>query len=393
MKHFIPKKVITDQQYDNYWKLTVEYTDIFDLRFNNTLKMIVTFIDENDLHNKSLSSDELSNLYKKLQDIIYTVYPKSDKASTRKSINQFIKLGFVNPFFRGYHRLCKKFLNTVDQYEKQSIFATIFYEKASLNSSVTLDATDRKEINFLLKTLAYNPDKKLTKNDVIALMVTPNISSITKGYLTQDELDEQYQYSKTIRFEDKKYNQIAYLFNFLNYTPNIKANKDTGVSFIDPDEIVIDTKRDPIMYGLMRENLKQESTRLFGKEVCYLKKHWQKGLVCSHIKDLSVCLNEGKIDEAYDYNNSLLLSPDVDAYFDKYDISFDENGNILINDYELHDSDYMSYLSSFSLDKKVLNPIRLEYLKWHHSKFKEKAAKSKIDYEKYLREQDKKEEN
>ena len=35
------------QQYDEYWKLTVEYTDIFGAQFNNTLKVIVKFIDDN----------------------------------------------------------------------------------------------------------------------------------------------------------------------------------------------------------------------------------------------------------------------------------------------------------------------------------------------------------
>ena len=122
-------------------------------------------------------------------------------------------------------------------------------------------------------------------------MVTPNITTISKGYLTQEELEEQYNFSKTINFEDKKYNQISYLINFLNNTPNIKANKDTGVTFINPDEIEIDTTRDPILYGLMKNNLKEESTRIFGKPVCYLKKVAQKGLVCSHIKDHKVCMN------------------------------------------------------------------------------------------------------
>ena len=47
--------------------------------------------------------------------------------STRKSINQFIKLGFINPRFKGYHRLTKQFLNTTDEYQKRSLFAKGFY--------------------------------------------------------------------------------------------------------------------------------------------------------------------------------------------------------------------------------------------------------------------------
>ena len=45
-KVFQPKKKIKNQQYDSYWKLTVEYTDIYDRRFNNTLKTIIKFIDD-----------------------------------------------------------------------------------------------------------------------------------------------------------------------------------------------------------------------------------------------------------------------------------------------------------------------------------------------------------
>ena len=379
MRNFIPKKVITDQQYDSYWKLTVEYTDIYDSRFNNTLKMIVKFIDDNNLVNETYDMKH----YKKLQDIIYSVYPKADKASVRKSINQFIKLGFIKPYLRGYHNLTKKFLNTTDTELKKSIFSTIFYENASFSSSVTTDATDTKETNFLLKTLTYHPDKILKKEDIIGLMVTPSINTITKGYLTQDELEEQYNYSKAINFEDKKYNQISYLFNFLNLMPNIKADKNTGITFIDPNDVEIDTKRDPILYGIYKNDLKNESKNVFGKVVCYLTKKEYKGLVCSHIKDSAVCLSEGKLDEAYDYNNGLLLSQNIDAYFDKYDISFNDDGNILINNYEIMDSDIMYELSQYKLDDKLLTPERLSYLEWHRNQFKKKAEKSKAEYEKY----------
>lgn len=125
MRNFISKKVITSQQYDSYWKLTVEYTDIHDSKFNNTLKMIIKFIDDNNLVNKTYNM----KYYKKLQEIIYSVYPKADKASVRKSINQFVKLGFIEPYLKGYHNLTKKFLNTTNKELKKSLFSTIFLRK------------------------------------------------------------------------------------------------------------------------------------------------------------------------------------------------------------------------------------------------------------------------
>ena len=130
--------------------------------------------------------------------------------------------------------------------------------------------------------------------------------------------------------------------------------------------------------------MKNESKRIYGKEICYIEKREYKGLTCSHIKDSAVCLSEGNLEEAYDYNNGLLLSPNIDAYFDKYDISFKDDGSILINDYELMDEDIMYQLSLCKLDKEILNPERLKYLEWHRNKFKEKAIQSKQSYDKFM---------
>lgn len=378
-KIFKAKKKIKNQQYDKYWQFTLEYIDIYDLRFNNTLRIILDFIDQNkEILEENCRHPELN---KALQEKINLIYSKSDQASTRKSINQFIKLGFVKPFYNGYHSLARKFLSVSDSNQKKSIFSEIFYTSSSFCSSYSKDNTNRKEIDFLLKTLVYHPNKKLTFLDIMALMVTP-IETINKGYLTKNELEEQYQYARAINFDENKYNQINYLIYFLNLMPNIRANKDDGVWFIDPDEVVIDSKRDPILYGIYKIDLDNESIKIFGKKMCYIQRAEYKGLVHSHIKDLSVCLNEGKIDEAYDYNNGLLLSPHVDAYFDKYDISFKNDGSVLINDYEIIDSDIMHWISTFKLDKILLNPERLKYLEWHRNMFNKKALKDKLENEK-----------
>lgn len=90
------------QNYEDYWKLTVEYTDIHGDKFRGTLRLITNFIDEN-------SGEEFSTeLYSDLQDIVYQNYPKTDMGSVRKSINQFVKLGFINYQLSSYH------LNTRD---------------------------------------------------------------------------------------------------------------------------------------------------------------------------------------------------------------------------------------------------------------------------------------
>ena len=78
------KKSIKNQKYENYWKLTLEYTDIFGERFNNVLQMMVDFIDENNL----CVNDLTEKLYDDLQITVNNVYKKVDMGSTRKSLNQ-----------------------------------------------------------------------------------------------------------------------------------------------------------------------------------------------------------------------------------------------------------------------------------------------------------------
>lgn len=374
------------QQYDEYWKLTVEYTDIFGAQFNNTLRVIVKYIDDNietinnfdiDKYNNKNKNEKVKfqELYGNLQNIIYAIYHKADFGSIRKSINQFIKLGFIFPYLKGYHKLTKKFLNTPsnDTEIKQSIFSEIFYDNASFNSSVTNDNTNIKEINFLLKTLMYHPERMLSKTDLIALMVT-DLSSFPKGYLTIDELKSQYTYSQAIDFEENKYNQIHYMFTFLNLMPDLTAQKDRGIAFTEDGLVLsdIDTTRDPYMHALYRNNLKIESKRVYNDIVCYVEKIPYKGLVASHIKPCHICLEELNINEAYDYNNGLLIQQNIDAYFDKFDISFNDDGTMLIGSNV--DITIAEKYRKCSLDKEILTPERLKYLSYHRNRFFEKHA-------------------
>lgn len=380
------KRAKQNQQYDEYWKLTVEYTDIFGAQFNNTLKVIVKYIDDNidkinniDIEKYNNKDKEEKNkfqeLYGNLQTIIYAIYHKADLGSTRKSINQFVKLGFISPYLKGYHKLTKKFLSisSSDKEMKKSIFSEIFYDNASFNSSITNDNTNKKEINFLLKTLMYHPDKMLSKQDLIALMVT-DLSSFSKGYLTVDELKAQYNYSEAIDFEDNKYNQIAYMFTFLNLMPDLTAHKDRGVAFAEDGLVLsdIDTTRDPYMHALYRNNLKLESKRVYNDIVCYVEKIAYKGLVASHIKPCHICLEELNTAEAYDYNNGLLIQQNIDAYFDKFDISFNDDGTMLISSNV--DKNIAEKYCRYRLDKEILTPERLKYLSYHRNRFFEKHS-------------------
>ena len=361
------KKAIEELQYDSYWKLTVEYSDINGTLFNNVLDLIVKFID-----NHRLSSvDCTSELNKKLQKIIYTLNPKKDMGAVRKSINQLIKLGFVNPRYKGYHPLTKKFLGCKDEKERELIFTQIFYECASLNSSYINDCTDHKEVNFLLKTLAYNG--RLTKNNLMGLMVT-DVAKYKRGYLLPEELELQYQYALSIKFDEKKYNQIEYLIGFLKYMPEL-VYEDGVLEFEDNKSVVAGTdvvsaKRDPILMRIYRKLLFEESMSVYDRLICYACHLPWKGLVASHIKPLATCIKQQKMQEAYDRNNGLLLSPNIDAYFDKFDITFADDGSIILGrdiPQEIKD-----VIKGYQIDKEVLNNERKKYLQYHRYVFDKK---------------------
>ncbi|UUD35167.1 hypothetical protein NPA07_05180 [Mycoplasmopsis caviae] len=85
------KSSVKNQQYEDYWQLTLEYSDINGRPYNYVLWIIINFIDEYVDPDKGLTTKQ----YQELQDRIQKVYPKKDAASTRKSINQFLKLGFI----------------------------------------------------------------------------------------------------------------------------------------------------------------------------------------------------------------------------------------------------------------------------------------------------------
>lgn len=99
-------------------------------------------------------------------------------------------------------------------------------------------------------------------------------------------------------------------------------------------------------------------------------------LIASHIKECVKCLRGKHEDQAYDVNNGLLLSPNLDSYFDKHDISFDTDGKILLG-HRVHPNIQALYID-YSIDKPLLNKQRLKYLEYHRKQFfkKEETIKA-----------------
>lgn len=363
--------------YEEYWKFTAAHLNIFGTKFNNCLRIIILFIDRHrdKLEENARLGQDFYNcgLYEQLQQQIVDISGFKGKDATlsaRKVINQFVKIGYVYPLLLGYHPLVKRFMLESNREKKQILFSKIFYESSSLASDVTVDNTELKHVNFLLKTLDHNGS--LDKNDIMALMVT-DIRNYSRGYLTGEELDKQYRFAVSCGFDDRKYNQIDHLTGYLKRFVDLKYDKNEKRFWFAGDPQIADRdfeesfKRDGVRHRIYKDELRAEAKALYGEPVCYLDKKPYKSLIASHIKPCKDCLKERNEEEAYDVNNGLLLSPTADSYFDKKDISFGDDGRVLIGK-AVADSVRADF-ESFSLDEKVLNKSRRKYLDYHRKLF------------------------
>ena len=370
--------------YESYWKFTAAFTDIYGVKFNHCLSVIVNYIDEHHeeiaLVDHTEKAFKASNLYKNLQEKIVVMMDykgKDGSLSARKAINMFVKIGFIEPFLGGYHRLVKKYLRASDE-QKQILFSKIFYEKSSLASGTTEDNSNLHHVKFFLQTLDYN--RSLSNKDLTALMVT-DITKYKKGYLTREELDEQYRYAIANNFEERKYNQISHLIAyFRNFVDLQYSREQEKFWFADDPEIAdeqIDSTypRNNIKHRIYKNELKDEASKIYGMPVCFLEKRPYKVLIASHIKPCNVCLKERNEDEAYDPNNGLLLSPTVDSYFDKFDISFSDDGRVLVG--KCVEESIKVELLKNRLDDCVLTSARRRFLAYHRAVFEKKMRNEK----------------
>ncbi len=340
------------QNYENYWKLTVEYTDINGDKFIGTLKLIVDFIDQNDM------SVYKTENFEKLQNIVNDKFPKVDMGSVRKSINQFVKLGFISYQLKSYSDSTKEFLEAKTNRKRKSIFSKIVYSNSSFSSSVT-EFSEQKEINFLLKTL--EEVGKLHKKDVIGLM-TVNIPDIKKGFLNKDEVKKIRENAEKINFIERKYNQVWYLWNFLKKLDDLIIIHDE-LYFEEDVQIekikLITKKRDTYLHRIYKNQLKTESDEKLWDIKCMLEQLCYPSLVASHIKPFI----QSDEREAYDPNNGLLLSRNIDILFDQGYISFANTGNIIFSNYLKED--VVNFLQNYQLDSVFINSKRLKYLDYH----------------------------
>lgn len=353
------KRVITNQQYEEYWKLTLEYSDYTGEQFNKVLEIIVKYIDT--------YSDPLDGMssywYKKLQEEIEGIYPKADSGSTRKSINQMFKLGFINNKAKSYHYLTKDFLKETDKNKKRALYSRIVYDNASFSRSFT-NETNENELQFLVKTIEHL--EKITKEELLAIMFCkPN--DYPAGYLTKTELENKVTELRTDRTDTRKYNQRNYLYNLCGSLTDIyTANNELALN----PNLIMDKQekgykgRDPYLQRVYKTELIDEEMALYGDSIqkCVLEHRGYPILIASHIKPYRVC----EPSEQFDRDNGLLLSKNMDSLFDGGYITFDNNGNVVPS--TKLDKEVADYVKGFKLDDKIFNFRRQLYMQYHRDR-------------------------
>lgn len=349
-------RIMGIQNYEEYWKLTNAYTDYNGKKFLDTLTVCINFIDNH--QNKEYSDEK----YLYLQTEIHKVNP-INYISIRKSINQLVKMGFINSFLISYHPQSREYIEAKTNTKRETILSKIVYSNSSFNRAVNNESSI-KQINFLIQTLIENG--KLSKEEIIALMLI-DIETYKKPFISEFELSEYVKKSKEIGFFERKYNQIGYLYNLLGKLDNLIFVKEDLYFKEDAEKIfgdelnVIKKTRDPYLHRLYKNQLQEECKEIFGNPMCVLEHLSYPVLVASHIKPFI----DSDENEAYDPNNGLLLSRTIDSLFDLKYISFKDEGTIIFS--KRVSNDVKDFWKNYKLEKNLLTEKRKKYLAYHRN--------------------------
>ena len=354
---------MANQFYEEYWKLTNAFTDFNGRKFIDTLAVCINFID--DYEQETYSEEK----YSRLQDEIHKVNP-INKISIRKSINQLVKMGFINSFLVSYHSQAKEYIDSRTNKKRETLLSKIVYSNSSFNRAINNESSV-KQINFLIQTLIEKG--KLSKEEIIALMLV-DIISYNKPYISAGELQVYVKEAKDIGFIERKYNQIGYLYNLLGKLDDLVFVgeelyfKEDAKQIFGEDLVITTKKRDPYLHRLYKNQLQEECEEIYGNSMCVLEKLSYPVLIASHIKPFI----ESDDNEAYDPYNGLLLSRTIDSLFDLKYISFTDDGKMLFSN--RISEDVKEFWKDYKIENTILNEKRKRYLSYHRNLMKLKDS-------------------
>jgi putative restriction endonuclease len=356
---------MSEQNYEEYWSLTNAFTDYNGDKFLSTLEICIDFIDE--FKDDIYTPEKYTSLQVRIQASLGI-----ELISVRKAINQLVKMGFINSFLASYQNESRQYLLAKSNRKRSTLLSKIVYSYSSFNRSIN-DNSRLHQLNFLINTLVEVG--KLSKEDIIALMLV-DINGVEKGFLTRNELNHYVIKATEIGFTERKYNQIGYLTNLLRKLDDI-IFVDDELYFTEDAKLIFGEKlekttrkRNPYLHLIYKNQLKEESFSIYNDEKCMVEKIAYPTLIASHIKPF-IKSNEK---EAYDPNNGILLSRNIDSLFDLGYITFTNNGEIV---FATHlKQDVKDFIANYSLDNRFINTKRLEFLEYHRKEVFEKRYKN-----------------
>lgn len=369
-----------DQNYEDYWKYTAAITKIES--YDEVLLIIIKEIDKG-LEN----SLDYSKVYENIENKIINLKKfkgKDPDASARKYVNQFVKLGFIKTGLRSYHKDTETFINTKGD-SKRKLLSNIFWNHNKLNASTTKEDNSKvNRVKFLVKTIENRNKRVLDKDDQFAIMlVDVNLPQYTKGYISEEELNEIKKTDLFKGFKERKYNQRSHLSGILKFLEDyIYKDKKNGNLYISSDISEEDRlsnesnskgERDTVEQRIYRERLFDESNSYQGyKEtgICMSSglDMTPGKLIASHIWAFKEC----PIELAFDPDNGLLLGENRDYFFNYGKISYNDQGEIIykkIDDTCEISSKWIEYLKKDKIDSSFLNQNRKKYLHIHRMIF------------------------
>ena len=353
------KKRPAKEIYEDYCSLTLEYTNFKGQKFLNLLKTVVEDIDSR--NKNDISSEEYDLLQNKVLDI-NPKNAKDGKISTRKSINSLVKLGFVSSKLNNYHRLSKEYLISPTDKYREKLFSAIVVESANFAADVS-SHDGRWHVDFITSTLMRIGS--LNKKQIIGLMTIDPLE-YKAGFIDLDELNLASESASEDNFFERKYNQVSFVCNVLNkledftfHNNKLWFDDDVKKRFQkELDNKLIDRNR--YLDEKAKAILENENFQITGnKMTCMVNNIVYPTLISSHIKRSEKCDRN----EKYDHKNLILVCDEIDGPFDKGDISFDDQGNILFaNNLS---AEFKEKFKGMSLNQAFIDEHRLNYLKWN----------------------------
>ncbi len=345
---------MTQQNYEEYWKYTNAFTNYNGKKFLDTLAVCVNFIDE--YQDEPYSEEK----YSRLQTEVEKVNP-INLISIRKSINQLVKMGFINSFLISYHSLSKEYLEAKTNKKRRTLLSKISYSNFSANRAVNVE-DNINHLNFLVRTLVEYGN--LTKEQITGLMLV-DLSTYKDSFISKKDIEHYEKLAVDIDFYKRKHNQVDYMWNLLGKLDDLVIVdsklyfEEDAKQIFGKDLKAITKRRDPYLHRLYKNQLQEECEEIYGNPMCVLEHLSYPVLIASHIKPFI----DSDENEAYDPNNGLLLSRTIDSLFDLKYISFTDEGTMIFSN--RISNDVKEFWKDYKLEENILNEKRKEYLAYH----------------------------